>query len=453
MYFENLTGYNEIGSHCFSLKMGSTRIVLDAGVHPKREGFASLPNFEKLTKGSVDAICISHAHLDHLGALPVLMEKQPDAEVFMTHATLAIGDAMMHNSVNVMSSKRVEEGIVEYPLFNHGELEDCVERWIGCHFGQTFTVGSKNDVDITFYSAGHILGAAGILVEYQGHRLLYTGDVNFEDQTLTPAADLPTENIDTLLLECTRGSVPRREGYTRESEEARFAQAVQDSLDRGGIVLVPVFALGKTQEILTMIHRQKQKGVISRSAPVYIGGLSTKVTRIFDKFADSTPRLYPNFRIMDEVDVTVAGKRSQKKALTCHAGGIYVLSSGMMTEKTLSNRIATQILPHPANTILFVGYADPDSPAGAIKIAKQGEVITLDKKVKVPLKCRIEEFDFSGHADREQLVNFAKKVSPKNLFLVHGDQDALDWMYETCKKALPHSHVQIANHDETYKLP
>ncbi len=453
MFFENLTGWNEIGSHCFYVDMGGTKVVLDAGMHPKREGLASLPLFEKMAPGSVEALFVSHAHLDHMGAVPVLMDKQPGATVYMTPATMEIGEAMLHNSVNVMSSKRVEEGIVEYPLFSHLELDRLVESWQGRDFGQTFTVGHQKNVRATFYSAGHILGAASTLLEYDGHRLLYTGDINFEDQTTIPGADVPTDNIDTLLLECTRGAVARDPEYSRASEEYRFAQCLQDTLDRGGIALVPVFALGKTQEVLTMIHHFKAKGWVTPNAPVFIGGLSTKVTRIFDKFSHSTPRIQPGFRIMDEVDVTVAGKKARKGAIHCQPGCIYVLSSGMMSEKTLSNRIAEQIMPHPSNSLLFVGYADPDTPAGAIRQAEKGDRIKMhDHCAGIPFKCQMEVFDFSGHASRDQLLAFAKKVSPKKLFLVHGDQDALDWMLEACTKALPHTEVRIADPGVRFEL-
>lgn len=114
--FTNISGAGEIGANCYLLEMDGTRIVLDSGMHPKKEGKAAMPDFDSLEPNSVEAVFLSHSHLDHLGTLPVLQEKQPAAEVFMTPAAAALSEVMLHNSVNVMSAKRLDLGIVEYPF-------------------------------------------------------------------------------------------------------------------------------------------------------------------------------------------------------------------------------------------------------------------------------------------------------------------------------------------------
>lgn len=143
----------------------------------------------------------------------------------------------------------------------------------------------------------------------------------------------------------------------------RFGQAIADTLERGGAVLIPVFAIGKSQEMLFNIHRFKQQGVIPANTPVYFGGLSAKVSLLYDRFSGLTRRHDHDFKLKEEIQ-TVPLPRKGKAPLVCTPGNIYVVSSGMMTEKTLSNVMAEQVLPHEKNAILFVGYADPDSPAG-----------------------------------------------------------------------------------------
>ena len=127
--FTNISGAEEIGANCYLLEMDGTRIVLDSGMHPKREGMAAMPDFDSMEPNSVEAVFLSHSHLDHLGTLPVLQEKQPAAEVFMTPAAAALSEVMLHNSVNVMSAKRLDLGIVEYPFFTHNDLDRLSDAW------------------------------------------------------------------------------------------------------------------------------------------------------------------------------------------------------------------------------------------------------------------------------------------------------------------------------------
>src|SRR6516225_11818028 len=128
MRFVNLTRRTEIGANSYFLELEGRKLVIDAGLHPKEENEAALPIYRLVPDGSLDAIVLSHAHQDHVGSLPVLMRRQPQAPVFMTEATRQLSDVMLHNSVNVMTKKR-DEGITEYPLFSHREVDVAVKRW------------------------------------------------------------------------------------------------------------------------------------------------------------------------------------------------------------------------------------------------------------------------------------------------------------------------------------
>lgn len=450
MNFQSLLRRNEIGANSYLVEMDDKRIVLDSGMHPKEEGLDSLPAHHELPADSIDSIFVSHSHLDHSGSLPVLMRDQPGADVYMTPATAKLVDALLHNSVNVMESKRTELGITDYPFYTHRELDDHEKRWRTFNYDRPFQLGDS--VRATFHDAGHILGSSGVMLETPDKRVFYTGDVQFEKQTLIPGADLPEEDIDTLIIETTRGASPRCESYTRESEEQKFADSINDCLQRGGSVLVPVFAMGKTQEVLTMINRFKKEGLIP-DAPVYIGGLSTKMTLIFDEFADSTPRNQPGFRIMKDMEVKTGGRRRKRAPIVYQPGGIYALSSGMMTEKTVSNNFARGFINNPKNSLLFVGYADPDSPAGHIRAGKQGDLINLDPaQDPIQFNCPMEVFDFSGHATREDLLNYILRVAPKKTFLVHGDIAATEWFAQQLKEQLPECETIIPLPGRKYSL-
>ena len=455
MRLRSLCPAPEIGANSYFLDTGSAGIVLDAGMHPKLEGMAATPRFDELRDGCVDAAIITHAHLDHIGSLPVLLRRQPQARLYFSPAGAELGFAMLHNSVNVMQAKRADLGIVEYPLFSHRELdeiEQCVETRPN---GRSFELDAAGSAMATFHDAGHVLGSVGVTIESNGHRLLYTGDVNFEDSTLIRGANFPDGSIDTLIIETTRGDSPRDPDYTREAEEYRFAESISRTLKRGGAVMVPVFAMGKTQEVLTMIHRFKKDGLIPRKTPVVIGGLSTKMTVIYDKYGNGkTRRTDGDFRILSDMDLKAGNRRRGRQPIMPQPGTIFCLSSGMMTEKTVSNGFARAgFLENSKNSLLFVGYADPDSPAGKIRSVKHGSEVLLDPDhAPVPFRAQMKVFDFSGHATRDDLLAYIMKVKPKRTFLVHGDPAASMWFKDRLSEKLPTTEPIIPEPGRDYVL-
>ena len=449
MLFTNLTRRIEIGANCYALQFaGGKTVVLDSGMHPKQEGEQALPDFARLADDSVDAIVLSHSHHDHVGTLPLLMRRHPRAPVFMTEPTRLLSGVMLHNSVNVMCRQREDAGIMHYPLFTHREVDNVEKRWRGCPLHQRFNLegervnGRTYDDEITleFFDAGHVLGAAGTLIRAEKQTIFYTGDVNFDDQSLSRGARFPEEGIDTLIIETTRGDHETPAGFSRKKEEQRLAATIRAAFARGGAVVMPLFALGKTQELLAMLHGFMQRGELPL-VPIYIGGLSAKLTELYDKLAHSAPRLRPDLHLMSHVAPFVLAVREAGDA-PFKPSRIYALSSGMMTEKTLSNFFARRVLSSPTESLFFVGYADPESPAGRIRSASQGDEITLDKDFPPQvLRCAVEQFNFSGHASRESLRAYANKLAPKTIVLVHGDEPAVEWFRKTLAADLPGSRI------------
>ena len=451
--FTNLSRTFEIGSNCYLVDIDGSRIVLDSGMHPKKEGFEATPDFSLIGAADPDCIFITHSHLDHIGTLPVMQDKYPAAEVIMTDGTALIGEAMLHNSVNVMTAKRTQEGIIDYPFFTHGELEAATRHWVTRPYNAPFRTGRNGEVLATLYDAGHILGSCGVLLEGgSGTTVFYTGDVQFENQTLIAGADFPEEGVDVLIIESTHGVTERPADYTREKELRRFADTIREVLENDGAVLIPVFALGKSQGLLCEIGRFKEQGLIP-DVPVYFGGLSSKITALFDKLADSTPRLHPGYRLRESVEVHGLPKAG-REPLVASAGNIYLVSSGMMSEHTVSHKLAEQIITHPKDAILFVGYSDPDSPAGKVKATDHGENVKLREKggQAYPLNCRVESFDFSGHATREALVDYAKRLKPKKVLVVHGDPAAAEWLQQAIAAELPEAEVLTPEPGKTLRL-
>lgn len=449
MKFINLTRRTEIGANSYYLEAAGQRLVLDSGMHPKQEGDEALPNFRALGDRQVDAIVLSHAHLDHSGTLPLLMQRQPEARIFMTEATAEVASALLHNSVNVMTRQREELGLVMYPLFTHRQTDRATDRWRSCPLRQPFTLGgerarreNEEGITVEFVDAGHVLGAAGVILRAEGRTIFYSGDVNFDDQTITAGAVFPESGVDVLIIETTRGDSPTPEGFTREAEERRLAEAIERAFHRGGCVLMPVFALGKTQEALGMIYKFRREKLLGEF-PVYIGGLSVKITEIYDRRALTTRRLLPRLQLLEEVAPFILNGQTIHDS-PARPGRVYALSSGMMTPKTLSNTFARRIVENPQHSIFFVGYADPASPAGLLRTAKPGDLVALDPdEPPQRVACHMDQFQFSAHASRESIVRYATQLAPKKIVLVHGDVPAVEWTRAQLAAELPDSEVIV----------
>jgi Cft2 family RNA processing exonuclease len=453
MIFKSLCRHAGIGANSYLLETRNAKVVLDAGMHPKHEGFAAVPHFEFLEAGSADSIIITHSHLDHVGTLPVFLEEQPQAKVFMSPETAELASALLHNSVNVMQAKRIEHGIAEYPLFEHRELDRIVETFEARGIERPFDLDHEGTMRATFHDAGHILGSVGVTIEAAGKRVMYTGDVNFEHSTIQKGAMFPEEHVDALIVETTRGEQARDPGYDRTDVENDFAAAIGRVIERKGSVLIPVFAMGKTQEILAMIHRFKTEGLIPKHTPVYIGGLSTKMTHIYDRFSDVSRRHLPGFRFLKDMEIE-GGNKKRKGPIPFGSGCIYALSSGMMSENTVSNIFARQgILENKKHGLFFVGYADPETPGGRIRLAKPGDSVLLDPAhPPVKLNCEMRVFDFSGHSTRDAIADYIVKVSPKKVFLVHGDDGAVEWFRGEIQRRLPDTEVIVPLPGEEHNI-
>lgn len=456
MKFTNLTRAEEIGANCYLLEAAGARILLDAGMHPRGTGAGATPDFSALGGKGFDAMVLTHAHQDHVGCLPLAMRQAPDAPVFMTEATAAIADVMLHNSVNVMMKQREELGLPDYPLFSHREVERLAGEWrlveLGTRFDLSGQRGESDGVTCELFDAGHILGSTGVLFRAEDKTVFYTGDVNFEDQTLMRAAKFPQEGVDVLVMETTRGDSPVPEGFTRKAEEARFITALQAALDEGSPVLIPVFALGKTQELIAILYEARKSGALRGGFGLYVGGLGAKVTAVTDRLRGSAPRRHGDLKLAECLPMEVVGGRDMAQ-LPVLPRTVYAVSSGMMTENTLSNMLAPRILEDAKARCMFVGYSDPDSPAGQVRASADGGEVVLDPRRRpVKRRCRVDQFTLSAHATRDGLLEYAKKLQPKKILLVHGDPPAVSWFARELPKVCPSTEVIVPPPGQTLEI-
>ncbi|TVR46954.1 MAG: MBL fold metallo-hydrolase [Puniceicoccaceae bacterium] len=431
MILTDLNPSGGIGSNSLLVELGPFRFLIDAGLHPKIVGRAAVPDFSRIGDAPLDFVLLTHCHLDHLGALPVVLRNHPEALVLMSPPSVILAERMLHNSCNVMLRQREEENLPEYPLYTHSEVDRQARRFLPVHFGQTRTLHKGGEsIAITLHLAGHVPGAAGVLIEHRHRKVFFTGDVLFEPQLIVPGADFPTGPFDTVVLETTRGATGRATGNTRTSESARLIETIRHVIEGGGSVLLPVFALGRMQEMFTLLHQARNEGRLP-AFPIYGAGLGLDLAGYLDRLSRRHHQIRFKHRILKELRLRPL-PRKLVPGRPPREPGLYVLSSGMMVENTPSYGLAACLAGHHHQAICFVGYCDPDTPGGKLLATRHGEVFVFDGLAyQTPVQARIERFELTGHADRDELVAFARGASPRAVVLTHGDPPARAWFAQT----------------------
>ena len=439
----NLNPDTDIGASAWFVDLEGHRLLMDSGMHPKRDGRAGLPMFGTIQNEDLDAIAVSHCHHDHVGTLPVALRYFPKAHVMLPEQSYFIIERVLHNSVNVMTRQRDELGIREYPLYTHDEVDDIAPLFQGIRYHREIEWasfvkmrGGFSSPTLEFFDAGHTLGSAGILLRGKKETLFYTGDVCFHDQTILRAARFQDVKADVLIMETTRGNRAVPQGVTRASEIERLTVAIQRALKRKGCVLIPSFALGRTQEILALLAMLMREGKL-KPQPIYIGGLGRVFTEIYDLEVHRTHRQHTNLQLHEAHNLVVLEK-GQANIMKLSGGRIFVLTSGMMAENTAAHDLAVRMIGDERQSIFFVGYADPDTPGGRLKAAKPGETFVFSPGAgQVTRRCDLQDFDLTAHANRDDLLEFVGQVSPRAVLLGHGDDASRKWFEEQIRGRHP----------------
>lgn len=450
--FLPIGGGNEIGANSYYINFNGNGVILDCGIHPQKIGLESLPNFDLINDKSVDSCLISHAHQDHLGSLPFLVKRFPYVKIITTPQTRALAELTLHNSVSILK-KEIEE--TDFEFYTHDEV-DLLIKMIDYHeYQNQFEINSYHNlkeakVNCTFYDAGHILGSAGILLENNNHKIFYSGDINPSSQTLLPGAILPETNIDTLILETTYGSTDSDQLLDWNSESFRFAEEANNILNNGGSILIPVFSLGKMQEILGTIWLLMQKRKLT-TVDIYTGGLGTKINRAYDYNRFVTPRIDEEFEL-NTIPQKDYFEISNPEELFKHPC-IVLASSGMLIKGTSSYHFAKNWLKQKSCAIFTVGYMDTRTPGYVIANSKRGDKIQLNEIDELrEVNCNIKNFKFSAHSRREDLLKIVDKIKPKQVILTHGNEAALDWVGNSILKMHKEIKVHIAEVGKEIKI-
>lgn len=448
--FLPLGGGGEIGANSYYLNLNNTGIILDCGMNPQKKGLESLPAFDLLENKPVDYVLVSHAHQDHLNALPFLVQKFPYIKIITTPQTRAVAELTLHDSVSILRKQLMRE---DPALYSHEEVDLLIKSILYKQYGEEFELkgyshSRKPYPTAIFYNAGHIIGSASILIEYDDQKLFYTGDINLNAQSLLPGAVLPKEKISTLILETTYGDTDSSTIDTWSKEAARFAAAANKILSNGGSILVPVFSLGKMQELLATLHKLMIRNKLARTE-IYAGGVAEKIIRVYDYNRYVVDYKDPEF-VLKDITINNLYSISNSKDLF-QEPCIVLASSGMMVEGTASYNLAVSWLRQKKGAVFTVGYMEENTPGYLIANASKGDKIQLGGDT-IKVNCDIKRFRFPSHSKREDLLEIVDKLKPANVILVHGSEGAIKWTGSEILKRHKHTKLYAAENGKAIYL-
>lgn len=431
-----LGGADEVGASCSLLEIDGRNILVDAGVRMSTDKVVgtpkdTLPDLACIADlGGVDVVLVTHAHLDHIGALPLIHQAYPKASIYAVSPSVELMRVLLADALKIMQIKAERE--MEVPLYDGVAVERMFTMVTPIEYNAPIDCGSG--VNAHFFPAGHILGASCIGIQGKASRILFTGDISVADQRTIVGASIPKFPADVMVIESTYGN---RLHSNRADEERRLAETINRVVKDGGKALIPAFALGRSQEVILILQSYQKSGELVR-CPIWIDGM---VRSICEVYADFPEYLTPFLRRRMEYEENpfywkrglarpVMSASDRDKVL---GGGpcIIVASSGMLNGGA-SQYYAAKLADNPQNAILITGYQDEESPGRRLLELAQGHgggELQLGDEV-VMCECAIGRYGLSAHADLTQLAGLVSQVAPKHVILVHGDDDARKHMAE-----------------------
>jgi len=418
----------EVGRSCHLLTFRGTTLLLDCGIHPGYDGMAGLPFFDRVDPEQVDVLLVTHFHLDHAASLPYFTERTGfKGRIFMTHPTKAVIRLLLGDYLRLMTMKKSSSGEVspDDVLYTEAELQACVDKIELIDYHQTIDLNLPSGLKFHALNAGHVLGAAMFFIEIGGRSVLYTGDYSMEEDRHLMAAELPKYHAspDVLIVESTYGVQVHA---SRAEREARFTGTIERIVTGGGRCLIPVFALGRAQELLLILDEYWQEHPHLQSIPIYYASkMASRALRVYQTYSNmmnarirsqmdlGNPFSFKHIRNLKSIDVNNFDDR----------GPSVVFASPGMLQSGVSRQLFDRWATDPKNGVLIAGYAVEHTLAKEI-MSQPKEVVTIEGR-RQPLNCLVDYVSFSAHVDFVQNRDFITSVNPRNIILVHGAKEEM----------------------------
>jgi KH/beta-lactamase-domain protein len=423
-----LGGFGQVGRSCMLLMTQDSKILIDCGVNPgTRNPTESFPRLDwaNITLDDLDAIVISHAHLDHTGFLPVLCKYGYKGPIYCTEPTLPMMNLIQLDAIKVSAAQG------KSPIYSERDVKQIMKQTITLPYSTVTDISP--DIKLVLSNAGHILGSSTchFHIGNGDHNFVYTGDIKYGKSMLFESASWNYPRVETLLIESTYGAKEDIQP-TRQEVESAFINAINTTLVDGGKILIPIPAVGRAQEIMMVIDQYMKSGEMIES-PVFMEGMISEASAIHESYPEYLARELKqkiletdNNPFDSEYFTNIEHPDAREEPLRDNMPCIVIATSGMLEGGPVLEYFKN-IAPVKKNKILFVSYqVNGTLGRRVLDGTKQVSLIGKNGKIEAAnINCSIEKLDgFSGHSDYNQLISFVHKLRPKlrRVLVNHGER-------------------------------
>jgi metallo-beta-lactamase family protein len=442
-------GAGEVTGSDYLLESGGIKILIDCGLHQgthlaEKQNFEAFPYNPK----EITAVFVTHSHLDHIGRLPKLTKDGFAGAIYSTGATKDFAEVMLLDSEHILAEEAKREA--KPPLYTEADVKHVMTRWRGVEYHNPVTIGP---FAVTPFDAGHILGSASYRIEVEGKTIVFSGDLGNSPDPIIKPTEVPTGPVDYCLVESAYGDrVHENEDKRREMLE----DTIEDTFRAGGTLVIPTFAMERTQELLYYMHQLFEEKRVPR-VPVFIDSpLAIKLTAIYKKheayFNTETKSIVKSGDdIMNFPGLRFTLTTEQSKEINdVKPPKVVIAGSGMSNGGRILHH-ELRYLPDPKSTILFVGYqAQGTLGRQILDGAKQVRIFGEE----VPIRCRMVNIPgYSAHADQPRLLNWvgAMKGTLKKVFVVQGEEQSAETLAGKIRDAMA-IDAEVPKAGETVEL-
>lgn len=410
----------DVGRSCVLVTLGSKTIMFDCGMHMGYNDHRRFPDFNYITTtgdftSRIDALVITHFHLDHCGALPHFTEQRGyHGPIYMTPPTRAICPILLEDYRKITVERKGETG-----FFTSQHIKDCMKKVVPLHLHET--VWADDELELRAYYAGHVLGAAMVYARCGNESVVYTGDYNMTPDRHLGAAWIERVRPDVLITETTYGTTIRDSKRARERD---FLEKVHSCVQRGGKVLIPCFALGRAQELCILIETYWER--MGLKCPVYFSaGLTEKANRYYKLFINWTnQKVKESFVDRNPFDFKYI-KPWSREYVDLPGPMVLFATPGMLHIGT-SLEVFRKWAGDSRNMLIMPGYC----VAGTVgaKVLSGMKLVDIDQYTQVQVNLDVQNLSFSAHADAKGIMELIRQAAPRNVVLVHGEKSRMTYL-------------------------